>query len=476
MKRPNIVVITLEHTSFRSLGCYGNEDVRTPSIDSFARESLVFETCVVPCPLCVPSRAAFFSGRYPSVTTSRQNGVLLNPAELNLPTLLAEDGYRCGLFGKNHCFVDSKKTGFIEDRPEQPLRRAIARGHGGPFAKPPKPIDPDLIAARQSTFTWSEYPRPIWGCGPYPAEPEEAATWGNVEGAIEFLAQAGGQPSFVWLSFQDPHPPYRCPSPYDQMYDPASLQLPPLPQDGTASFSEVLQFFYREGCFELFDEEQRRQTMAYFYGSLSYVDWCVGQFVQELDRLGLSENTGIVLTGDHGDFMGERGLVRKCAAFYDCLVRVPLIVRGLPGIRAGRSELLASSIDVMPTLLEVAGIAKPDGVQGRSLLSTLEGRLPQREALYGELGGFVTSPPERGEGLEKFTFGLGQSRMLRTNRYKYVYHASDSDELYDLENDPWELVNIAAEPGNAELLADLRLRLLRECVEAEDPLDWRRFS
>lgn len=470
-------MITLEHTSVRSLGCYGNEEVKTPAIDRLAADSTVVSNCTVPCPLCVPSRVAFFSGRYPSATGSRQNEVLINPDEVHLVGLLAQAGYRCGLVGKNHCFTDIEKAGFSYHRPENRGRygRRTAAAAGTELPPPVKPVDPALIAARQQRYNWSEYPRPLWGGGPLPAAPEEASSYMNVQNALAFLREPGDAPKFLWLSFTDPHPPYRCPPPYDRMYDPSALSVPPLPADESA-YPQVLQFYRREGCFDLFDEEQRRQTKAYYYGMLSYVDFCLGLFFDELRRHSLLEQTAILLTGDHGDFMGERGLVRKCGTFYDCLVQVPLILHGWPGIKPGRVDMPVSSLDCMPALLSLAGIDEPPGIQGRNLIHMLQGKLPARRATYGEIGGFTPPSEAAGRGLEGHTFYYGHSRMLRTNRYKYICHLDDEDELYDLAVDPLELENLIHRPELTDVLAELRYQMLLESIKAEDPLDWRLIS
>ena len=488
---PNIILITIEHLSVRGLGCYGNTIARTPHLDELAAAGTRFEHCTVPSPLCVPSRVSFFTGRYPSITGCRDNTLLMPEKETgHLPGLLKEAGYVCGLFGKDHCFPDAKAAGFQEVHNETGVRLALREEFGRPWPEPPKAIDPNVLAAQVRRFRWGEYPRPIWYGGSYPVEAARTPARLNADRALDFLKRHRAEPTFTWLSFSDPHPPYRSPEPYCSMYRPEDMPLPERPPQELQSKPFVQQVYYHGGWMRLMDDEQLRQALAFYYGSLSFVDACVGVLIEGLKREGIWDDTVIIATGDHGDYLGEHGLIRKTANFYDCLVQVPLIARGLPGTAPGQTSFLQTEqIDLYPALLQAAGIGIPAGVQGRSITDVLAGRLPARESTYAEVGSRQPRPPggakaeldalkagiNREEALEALplvesgTFFLSSGRMIRTDSWKYAHYVDDRPELYDLDMDPLELQNLAGREEYREKEEELRRALLERTIEAGDP-------
>ncbi len=488
---PDMIVITIEHLPTRSLHCYGNPVIRTPALDHLAENGLRFQNCTVASPLCVPSRVAFFTSRYPSVTGIRDNTLLMPGHEKrHLPAILASSGYACGLFGKNHCFPDPRQAGFVEVHDEHEVRKVHAKRLGGVWPDPPRTIDEATLARQTRRFRWGEHPRPIWYGGLYPFPAAEGPARSNVDSALRFLEAHRDQPAFAWVSFSDPHPPYRCPQPYFAQYRPEELALPPRVAGELETKTFAQQVYYHGAWHHLMDEAQLRQAMGLYYGMLTYVDDCLGALFDGLKRTGRWENTVIVATGDHGEYMGEHGLVRKSAAFYDCLVQVPLIIRGLPGIPpGGEPPVQLEQIDIFPTLLEVAGVAAPAGIQGRSLMPALRGEACGRECTYAEVGSSEPLPAggpraelaalkagaNREEDLselplvESGSFYLSRGRMIRSGRWKYAHYSDDRPELYDLSADPWELRNLAGSAGYKTEEEALRRQLLERTIEAGDP-------
>lgn len=486
-----IVVITIEHLSVRGLGCYGNSVVQTPHLDAFARDNARFQHCTVPSPLCVASRVSFFTGRYASITGCRDNTLLLpEKEEFHLPGLLNQAGYRCGLFGKNHCFPDPHAAGFKEVHDESQIRGAQRNAYGRELPQPATPIDPSILARQTRRFRWGGHPYPIWYGGVYPFGPEEAPARQNVDHALDFLERQDNEPSFIWLSFSDAHPPFRAPEPYASMYHPEDMVLPERPPGELEHKPFAQQVYYHGGWLHLMDDAQLRQAMAYYYGMLSYLDDCLGIFFEGLKNLERWNGAVIAATGDHGEYLGEHGLIRKTAAFYDCLVQVPLIVRGLPGTHEGETVTLQTEqIDLYPTLLQSAGVAIPPGVQGRSIADVIAGTVPERDCTYAEVGSRQPLPaggPEaelaalkagvsREEPLDELplvesgTFFLSRGRMVRTENWKYAHYVNDRAELYDLRVDLGELVNLAGQPAYREQEEALRLLLLERMIEAGDP-------
>ena len=486
-----LVVITIEHLPARALGCYGNTTARTPHLDALARHGARFEYCTVASPLCVPSRVAFFTGRYSSNTGCRDNTRLLpDSEEHHLPGLLRDAGYRCGLFGKNHCFPDPRAAGFSDVMDEFDARRAQRQAYGAELPGPANPIDPDLLAQQTRRFRWGEHPRPIWYGGTYPFAAAESPARQNVNNALRFLETCDDEPVFLWVSFSDPHPPYRAPHQYDVLFDADQMELPVRPDDELANKPYVQQVYYHGGWLQLMDDAQLRQTTAYYHGMVSYVDDCLGHLFDGMRDFGRWDDATIFATGDHGEYLGEHGLIRKSAAFYDCLVQVPLIVHGLPGADEGEVlPLLIEQTDVYPTILQRAGIAAPSGIQGRSISDVLTGSASARESTYAEVGSSQPLPPggskaelgallagvSRDEPLENLplvesgTFFLSRGRMIRTQDWKYAHYVGDKPELYDLRSDPGELHNLAGMPEHREKEEELRRRLLERAITAADP-------
>ncbi|MGH2350283.1 MAG: sulfatase-like hydrolase/transferase [Chloroflexota bacterium] len=486
---PDILLITIEHLPARAMGCYGNPVGATPHLDRLAATSAVYANATVASPLCVPSRTAMFTGRYPSVTGCRDNTGLLPAHETNLPRLLREAGYACGLFGKNHCFPDPAPAGFVEVALEDAVRARLRAAWGQPYPAPPLAIDPEVLAAQPRRFRWGEHPLPIWSGGRHPYGPDEAPARVNVDAALAFLRRHRDRPTFTWLSFYDPHPPFRPPAPFDTRFAPAALPLPPRPPGELERKPAVQQVFFHGGWHHLMDEAQTRMAAAPYFGALAYVDYCLGMVFEALRADGRLDGTVIVVHGDHGEFLGEHGLSRKCAAFYDCLVQVPLLAHGAPALPVGRSEAPVELVDLFPTVLQAAGVGVPPRINGRSLLDVASGRAPAREDTYAE----VSSRQPRPHGgpraalrdavagvsydrplqelplVESGTFFLSRGRMLRTPEWKYAHYVDDTPELYDLRADPWELENLAGRSGYREVEEKLRRRLLERAIEAGDP-------
>jgi arylsulfatase len=488
--RPHLLLITIEHLPARALGCYGNPLGPAPHLDRLAAEGVRFRHATVASPLCVPSRAAMFTGRYPSLTGCRDNTALLPAHETHLPGLLAASGYVCGLFGKNHCFPDPAAAGFSEVRGEGELRAAQRAAWGQPFPPPPEAIDPAVLAAQPRRFRWEEHPLPLWSGGRYPAPPELAPARANADAALDFIRRHREQPTFTWLSFYDPHPPLRPPAPYDTLYDPAAVPLPPRREGELATKTAVQQVYYHGGWHHLLDDRQLRAATALYYGTLRYVDACIGSLLDALRVDGVLDETVVAVHGDHGEFLGEHGLSRKCAAFYDCLVQVPLLVRGAPGLPAGETlDAPVELVDLCPTLLGLAGLPAPARINGRSILDVVAGAAPARDATYAEVGSRRPRPAGGARAalaaardgrpdprpladlplVESGTFFLSSGRMVRTPRWKYAHYLDDAPELYDLEADPWELENLAGRPAYREPQAALRDRLLELSIAGADP-------
>lgn len=505
-QRPNILLIMTDQQKADSLALYGNRHVRTPAIDRLASSGVVIDGMICNYPACTPGRSAVMTGRYPHTNGVRANHLHLPEHELSLPVLLHAAGYRMGLVGKNHVFPDGTlwsqfRVGRLALRdfdnfPRQPDVEEELRAEG-------------LLADQRSLFeTWStashfgpdgdefvdlrtfamrrEYWRSFAAAAtlPFPADHCTSAVLGDR--ASSFVAGAADDPRpwFLWLSFPDPHNPYLAPEPYASMYDPDVVDIPP--DDPMTDKPERHAIARRMNGMESYDERVVREAVAMQYGQVSAIDDGVDRVLRTLERTGQLENTIVVYTTDHGGYVGDHGAWHKSLAFFDCLVRLPMVV-SWPGTIAPRrlADGFMEQVDVLPTLLELARLPTPPGVQGRSMVSALHGdETAMRDVAHsegGEAGTPVTwddlpftpdSPLDsRWYGWDGFVEAwIGQGKMLRTADRKYVWWANGEEELYDLVADPDELVNLAVREDTATERMAFRDDLLHWTVSTEDQL------
>jgi arylsulfatase A-like enzyme len=299
----------------------------------------------------------------------------------------------------------------------------------------------------------------------------------------------------LWVSIPDPHTPLQVPQPYASKYPPDSVPLPPWRDGELETKPERQRVFSHLLHYDDLRPDDVRSAAGIYYGMIDFVDERVGVLLDALERLGLRQDTVVVFTSDHGDYLGEHHLLGKSNAFYDCLTRVPLLVSWPGHLPEGvRRPELVSTIDVLPTLLSLAGVALPEGVQGQRLPGT-PGAPPPREAVFSEYGAggpAVTMdvarrrcPPGRPRyvpPLLREREGEGHAKMVRSGHWKYTHDVTSSgqsDELYDLAADPWELTNLAGDRRYADVVAGLRLTLLDWLMETENarpvPLYYERF-
>jgi arylsulfatase A-like enzyme len=264
-------------------------------------------------------------------------------------------------------------------------------------------------------------------------------------------AYAGAdEPFMIFTSFFGPHFPYAVPAPYDRMYDPTQVERwvnfyesfhdKPLVQQ-----KEMLRW---NASHLTWPDWQK--VIAHYWGYCTYIDDQIARIVARLNALGLAEDTVLIYASDHGDMLGSHRLFNKGMTMYDETYRIPLIV-SWPGVTAAGSkcEALVSLVDVMPTLLHIAGITDHSGLDGRSLMPFLQGQVVEDWAddVYAEFHGYESA--------------LCTQRMVRTQSWKYIYNPCSKDELYDLESDPGELHNLAGKLGYKHVLRRMKERLVR---------------
>ncbi len=542
--RPNVLFIMADQMKWSILRMYSEIGIETPALEQLAERGVRFETAITPHPLCVPARTSVMTSRYPHSTGCRRNETLMPGGEVHAFRIWKEAGYVTGLIGKNHCFVRDEDLELFDVRCEISHRGLPKGGYAGEnvgntgmeWVVPESDIDHGH-AARETLRDHAQSPRIA-----YAATDNDEAEYGSsviasqTESFLDRYAAGDWQngekkPFALWASFPDPHEPFEAPRRYVDMFPPDEVKIPPQRDDeytdGTApERNRVLAAMTRQ---DEDTEEHRRGVISVYQAMTRFVDDSIGRIVDRLEELGLRENTVIVFTADHGDFMGEHRMAVKGGVFYDCLVRVPLVV-SWPGGGVPQGEVVKSpvnTIDVLPTLLKLQGFAtydesedlpgpggdeefsdaaniwRDDGRLTRAVERRMQGKplpvatdSPASVAAFSEYG--TGGPPFTMRMLEQIPkpWGYhtiieslwareaeGRRKMVRTERWKYVHDSmsvdatatsgsdggpGEIDELYDLENDPWELRNVAALPEHADVVSEMRLLLADWMIDTED--------
>jgi arylsulfatase A-like enzyme len=512
-RRPNILCFITDQQRADHLGCAGNPVLHTPVLDRLAASGVRLERAYASNPLCMPVRATLFTGLTPRGHGVRTNGI---PLRRDLPTLagaLAAAGYRTHAAGKLHLTPWWPQHG--QDPAtlnEGAFAECGALWASGQIRGLPAPyygfqgID---LAGGHGDYFWGDYAawletehpgalslyqpgaalRPRTGADQSWVSAMPAAwhhsTW--IAGrAIDFLRRqaAGDAPFFLWCSFPDPHHPFCPPEPYAARYDPASIPLPPrragelddLPPHFRASYEGDVQVSGRQKRMQM-PPEHLREIIAHTYGMVALLDEQIGRVLAALDELGLQRDTIVVFLSDHGDLLGDHGLINKGPFHLEGLLRVPMIW-SWPGHFApgATSAALVSSIDFAPTVLDLCGVPVPEGplpprVEAPQQLPPWPGR-SLAPVLRGEVQGIHEAVLVEND--EDY-LGL-RLRTLVTPRIKLTaYPGQPYGELFDLQEDPHELHNRWSDPAYARLRDELRLQLLDELVRTDSALP-RRLS
>lgn len=464
--KPNVVLITLDECKASVLGSYGNSDAYTPHMDQLSRQSVQFDRAFCTFPKCAPSRAALITGRYPHVEGHRTlPGLDVRRGENNLIWEMKKQGYKTAMFGKNHT-IDQEWLSDCFDEYHHPRK-----GLDVPWQRRPFETDDDLFRAFYR--------------GPF-ADVEEMSDYHATQDGMAFIEKHSQEPFLLLLNYNAPHPPYTDIPPFIDRIRERHIRLPQMePLDETP---DVLRAYREVYELEHLTEQQWRKVVEAYYSLVSFIDDQVGQVLGAIDRLGLAEETIVVLTSDHGDFAGEHGAVEKWdTMFYDCLVRVPLYIRWPEHIQADRkAEAMVENVDIAPTLMELCGLGVPKWMQGQSLASLLRGETDQhKKAVFCE-GGVeekllhlaVQMDSEeharrhpnyhwKQKLLLEHPSTLCRAKMIRTERWKLVYRVDGRKELYDLLHDPEEFHNVADTAQHKEVLIDLMEQLLQWSIRTE---------
>jgi len=434
------------------LGAYGVTSIKTPNIDKIAARGTRFDQAYAQYPVCNPSRTSLLTGRYPTQTGVMNNNDYfrrIHPEYVTLPQHFKENGYITLRSGKIfHGGIDDAVSWTEGGEPTDP---AITERGKTPPTQLTNPNEPADSPANQPSSKNAASDRIIVLEG----DGESHGDYKTATRAINYLEKYKNQPFFLAVGFVKPHSPPTAPKKFFDLYDAGKMQLPidfGTTPKAPAGFPEISisprnsdLFIGRESS-----PEQSREMKRAYYASTSYMDAQVGRVLEALERNGLAENTIIVFWGDHGYHLGEKGKWSKAYSLYEIGLRVPLII-AMPKGKAQYSERTVQLLDMYPTLAELCGLPKPNGIEGHSLAPLLK----KPEANWDFPAYSVTD--YRGK--------LGKS--VRTKRWHYVEweEGKSGAMLFEHPNDPYELKNLANDAKYAKTVDEMK-KLLKQMPTA----------
>jgi arylsulfatase A-like enzyme len=470
--RPNILLICTDQHRYDVIGTHLGSAARTPELVRLGAQGAVFERAYSPSPVCSPARASMLTGLYPSRHGLWANGVSLPDDHVLVTRQLADDGYRCGLVGKFH--LAAAFQGATEERLDDGFE--FFRWSHDPFHGSPENAyhawlrekHPDLWEAAQADVVTPDKTDFKHANTAFDEMPTRGhySTW-VAEQVEEFVATSDDRPFMMLANFFDPHHPFAAPPEYLEQY-PAGSVPPPLGgaeelagKPAVQSEASRSSYVGHGPSFTDFTAEQLDELRRTYYAMVTLVDDCVGRILQALRDAGVERDTLVIFVSDHGEMLGDHGLLLKGPMMYEGAVRIPLILSWPGRIDEGvRVDGFVSSVDIAATIRAAAGLAPSPSDQGRDLVAVANGE-PAAPYAWSEYrnSGYAYDP-----GVD--------TTMYRDDSFKLVVWHGDPEsgraatgELYDLRTDPDELVNLWDDPASEQ--TKLRLYAAFADVQAQ---------
>jgi len=490
--KPNILFITSDQQHWNTIGAY-NKEIKTPNLDRLVNAGTCFKRAYTVNPTCTPTRASFITGKYPSQHGAWTLGTKLMENEYTIGNQLTANNYRTALVGKAHFqpLRGTEKYPSLESYPIMQDLEFWKKFTGGFYG-----FDTIRLARNHTTEAHVGQHYAIWMeknglknwrdyfCPPTGNLGKDAKRLWKIPERFHYDAWIADETNnllqsykeknenfFLWASFFDPHPDYFVPEEWVSMYDPDKLTVPKIAEgelEKASPFVKLTQeknpdtsIYKRSGNFlgglhtHLIEPEEQKKDVAIYYSMISLMDKYIGSILDKLDELGLTENTLIIFTTDHGHFIGQHGLILKGPFMYEDMIKVPWIVSYPGHVPAGRvSDAIQSAVDIVPTVLDYCGMEKTDGIAGIS----------QKDVWNGDL--------------EKIrNYAICEHNHERNSIYiktyiceKYkisVFLNMDYGEIYDLESDPDELNNLWDNPEYLNLKSSLLVKFMQGTMESE---------
>lgn len=456
--KPNIVIVMTDQQSWDTAG--PDSPCVIPHLDALRSDGVHFRNAFTPTPICTPARTSFQTGLLPQRHRMLHNAhrgknyhiVTDFPVETpTIATACARAGYRTRYVGKWDSGLtfgpESHGYGrYIGPRELAPDGRWEENGNLSNIISIPgeKETRRALISAVTDTRTEDSYPMRM-----------AAAVSAEIRAAV-----AASEPFYIFASCNTPHVPWICPAEYTDRHDPTCIQKKALHEELIDALPLSLRKHYNKQnfCRAPLRWENTTRTIAAYYGLISLIDAAIGRIRETLGECGVLENTIFVFTSDHGEFLGKRGLIGKEECLYDELIRIPLIFSWPTRFPSGERREFVSLTDCFATLVDLIGLPQEEAaLDSRSLRPLLEG-----------LG---WAHPDIAYASHSGSMFFNTVRCVRTENFKYVFRAHESDELYDLMNDPDERVNLIADLGHSDTIGQMQDLLLEwmkaTCDQAE---------
>lgn len=444
MKPQNMLFIMSDEHSNQTMGCSGHPLVRTPNLDAMAARGTRFTANYTPSPICVPARAALATGRYPHQNHNWCNGTPYSGDVRGWNHRLQEQGYSVVSIGKLHYRNETDDTGFDQQIIPMHVVNGIGDVAGAVRDQLPLPVRYQCKKLAEGVgegdSSYLQYDRDIL---------QESCTWLQEE-----APKHTDKPWVLFVSFVCPHFPLIAPPEFFQLYDQARLpEIKGMPDSGYQRHPWIEALAQCQIYDQFFTDETRAKARAAYLGMVSFLDDNIGTLLRTLEASGLSDDTRVVYTSDHGDNLGARGLWGK-SNFYEESAGIPLIMTG-DGVPAGKvCNTPSNLLDCYPTILDCTGID----------LTNEEQNLPGL-SLYD----IATTDEDntRAVGGEYHAAGAASGAfMVRQGRYKYVHYVGYPPELFDLETDPEEMNNLA-DNADARNIRDGLEKALRSLFDPE---------
>lgn len=464
MTRPNFVFFIPDQLRADALGAFGSPVAKTPHLDAFAASGVRMHNAFTQHSVCSPSRVSFLTGLYPHVRGRRTLTDLIRTDEPNLLRYLKEDGYyvthigqRGDTFAPGATELAVHDYGFVVEPTVSTFGRFSGSGMGTAM---PRTFLHGLIEEDEGSI-----------------DNDEAM----IRSAEAWLAAAPEEPWALYLPLFAPHCPFAVTEPWYSMYDRA--EMPSRVQHESGHQPAFVQHIRDEWGLDDVTDAEWREIQAVYFGMISRMDDQFGRLMAALEANGLREDTVVLFFADHGEYLGDFNLVEKWpAGVHDVLVRDPLMIGG-PSLQAGlEADALVELVDVMPTVLDLAGIAPTETHFGRSLVPLLRGETDEhREYAFSEGGflateepGFESPPPPydlKGKVQHDHPEAVGRCIAVRDTEWTYVWRMYEPCELYSRSTDPGEQRNLAALPECAHVIERMHQAMLEWLLRTSDVMN-----
>jgi len=443
VKPSNLLIIMSDEHNPKVTGCAAHPIVKTPNIDALAARGTMFDSAYTTCPVCVPARAAFAVGKYVHQIGFWDNADAYDGSVPSWHHRLRERGHRVVSIGKLHFRGhQGDDNGFSEEM----IPMNIVEGKGDLMGLVRKDLP-------ERGLSWKIAKLAGPGETPYTAYDREITTRAQIW-LREEAPRYRDKPWVLFVSFVCPHFPLVAPADFYYQYPLDRMPAPKQYAKDERPDHPYLRDYAGSFVYDrYFDPDKLRKAVAAYYGLCSFVDDNIGRILRTVETVGLAESTRVLYTSDHGDNLGARGLWGK-STMYEEVAGVPLIIQGPEIPRGVKVAAPASHVDAYPFIMECAGEDRPemyDGHPGVSLMKLARGEEPGRNVLS----------EYHGMGSTTGAF------MIRHGRYKYVHYVAYRPQLFDLEQDPEELRDLAGEPECAKVIEECRARLYKICDPAE---------